>query len=161
MKHRIILVPLVLSAGACLSWSQASIKSQATAGTPAQSIPQIKLRYTTIKPHPTTAGKEMYVSYCASCHGLDGNGNGPAAPALSRPVPDLSSLSANNHGRYPKYRVLTTLSKHGEPHWAETTSQMPDFHRALVSLDRTCPMLAGVRAQSISKYVETLQVAKK
>ncbi len=24
-------------------------------------------------------GKQMYASYCASCHGVDGRGNGPVA----------------------------------------------------------------------------------
>jgi mono/diheme cytochrome c family protein len=32
-----------------------------------------------------SSGKDMYVTYCASCHGKDGKGNGPAAP-LSNPA---------------------------------------------------------------------------
>jgi mono/diheme cytochrome c family protein len=161
MKHLIILLPVVLSAGVCSTWSQTSMRSQAAPGTPGQPLPEIKLRLTTIKQHPPTAGKEMYVSYCAACHGKDGKGTGPAAPALKRRVPDLSSLSAQNQGRYPKYLVLTTLSKHGESHWPGTASEMPDWYREFVSLNRTCPLLADVRAHSISEYVETLQVAQR
>src|ERR1039457_4011137 len=31
-----------------------------------------------------TSGKNMFVNYCASCHGVDGKGNGPAAVALKQ-----------------------------------------------------------------------------
>ena len=30
------------------------------------------------------SGKQMYMSYCATCHGVDGKGNGPVAPALKK-----------------------------------------------------------------------------
>ena len=104
------------------------------------------------------AGKEMYVSYCASCHGEDGKGTGLAAPALSRPVPNLSLLSAYNAGRYPRYRVFTALSKFGESHQAGTKWEMPDWHKAFVSLNPSCPMLADLRARNINDYVESLQI---
>ena len=31
---------------------------------------------------PANNGKQMYVNYCAPCHGVDGKGNGPVAAAL-------------------------------------------------------------------------------
>jgi mono/diheme cytochrome c family protein len=37
------------------------------------------------------SGKEMYISYCAACHGTDGKGNGPAASALKIPPADLTT----------------------------------------------------------------------
>ena len=43
------------------------------------------------------SGKETYTQYCASCHGADARGNGPAAIALKTPPPDLTTLS-NRHG---------------------------------------------------------------
>ena len=39
-------------------------------------------------------GKETFAAYCAGCHGTDGKGHGPAAPALKMPVLDLTTLSA-------------------------------------------------------------------
>ena len=33
----------------------------------------------------SVAGKDLFEFYCASCHGRDGKGNGPVAPALKTP----------------------------------------------------------------------------
>src|ERR1700736_539992 len=33
-----------------------------------------------------TSGKKIFANYCASCHGVNGKGNGPAAAAL-KPAP--------------------------------------------------------------------------
>jgi mono/diheme cytochrome c family protein len=35
-------------------------------------------------------GEALYLRYCASCHGVGGRGDGPAAPALSPPPVDLT-----------------------------------------------------------------------
>ena len=48
-----------------------------------------------------TSGMQMYINYCASCHGVDGRGNGPAAAARRMPPTDLTVLSKNNHGVFP------------------------------------------------------------
>ena len=46
----------------------------------------------------TIEGAKLYDAYCASCHGRDGKGNGPAAKAMPTPVPDLTQLNAKNGG---------------------------------------------------------------
>jgi mono/diheme cytochrome c family protein len=48
-----------------------------------------------------TSGSEMFKEYCASCHGADARGRGPAAPALKASPADLTVLSRNNHGKFP------------------------------------------------------------
>jgi high-affinity iron transporter len=35
-------------------------------------------------------GKMLYADQCASCHGMEGHGDGPAARFMSQEVPDLS-----------------------------------------------------------------------
>lgn len=47
-------------------------------------------------------GKDLYAAYCASCHGLNGKGNGPVAPALKAPLPDLTGIAQRNNGAFPK-----------------------------------------------------------
>ena len=48
-----------------------------------------------------TSGKEMYLAYCATCHGKEGKGDGPVASALKVPPADLTTLSKRNDGKFP------------------------------------------------------------
>jgi len=56
-----------------------------------------------------TAGKEMFNSYCASCHGVDGKGDGPAAPALKAVPTNLTTLALKNGGTFPAAHVATEI----------------------------------------------------
>lgn len=51
------------------------------------------------------SGPEMYRTYCASCHGIDGKGSGPAAAALKKTPPDLTLIARKNNGRFPDSRI--------------------------------------------------------
>jgi hypothetical protein len=46
---------------------------------------------------------------CASCHGVDGKGNGPVAKTLKQPPADLTKLSENNKGVFPISRVYGVI----------------------------------------------------
>ena len=48
-----------------------------------------------------TPGKETFLRYCASCHGEDGKGDGPAAVAMKPPPSDLTTISKRHEGKYP------------------------------------------------------------
>jgi mono/diheme cytochrome c family protein len=54
-------------------------------------------------------GQEMFRFYCASCHGLDGKGKGPAAPALKKQPPDLTLLSKKYGGKFPRNTVSSVI----------------------------------------------------
>ena len=64
-------------------------------------------------------GKELFQSHCASCHGTDGSGNGPAASALKTAPSDLTRLAKTHGGRFPRSEVVlfidgeTPVSAHG------------------------------------------------
>ena len=55
-------------------------------------------------------GKQMYTNYCAPCHGENGKGSGPAAPALKSQPTNLTLLSKNNNGKFPDAHVVTVLN---------------------------------------------------
>jgi mono/diheme cytochrome c family protein len=57
-----------------------------------------------------TAGREIFSKYCASCHGKDGKGGGPAATALRTAPPDLTSLAKRYEGKYPRGYVSAVLN---------------------------------------------------
>ena len=57
-----------------------------------------------------TSGKEMYMAYCATCHGREGKGDGPVAGALKTHPTDLTRLSERDQGRFPSVQVVNVIS---------------------------------------------------
>ncbi len=44
----------------------------------------------TKRPNDAERGKTLYQRHCAACHGPSGKGDGPAAAAMVKPIPDLT-----------------------------------------------------------------------
>ncbi len=42
----------------------------------------------------------IFRDYCAACHGVHGNGDGPVAPVLNTKVPQLTTLAQRNGGAF-------------------------------------------------------------
>lgn len=72
---------------------------------------QVEIKRVPIESTPAVSGADMYYSYCASCHGPDGKGNGPAAAAMVAPLPDLTKLAKNHGGEFPTLSVMNTLGR--------------------------------------------------
>jgi len=104
-----------------------------------------------------TSGKQMFASYCAPCHGVDGRGNGAYAPVLKSHPTDLTVLTKNNHGKYPDSHVAAVLLN-GADAPSHGTAQMPVWGPILgkMSQDNTQDRL--LRISNLSRYVQTLQV---
>src|SRR5262249_4481134 len=66
-------------------------------------------------------GKEIYRQYCASCHGVDGRGHGPAAVALRHRAPDLTTISRKHGGTFPFQQVKDIDRR--ETKWPLSTRQ--------------------------------------
>jgi mono/diheme cytochrome c family protein len=101
-------------------------------------------------------GRDLFRAYCASCHGKDAKGNGPAASALKATVPDLTILSQKHDGKFPEARVRRiitgdhVLASHGSremPVWG------PIFHQVEEDVDR-----GYVRVENLVKYIQSIQV---
>lgn len=54
-------------------------------------------------------GEQLFQRFCASCHGPGALGNGPVAPSLTVPVPNLTLLTQRAGGSFPVERVLETI----------------------------------------------------
>ena len=70
------------------------------------------------------SGKDLYVRFCASCHGASGRGDGPVASSFKAEVPDLTLIAQRAKGAYPRDRIdkiidgLTECWFHlGQPPW--------------------------------------------
>ena len=103
-------------------------------------------------------GKDLFKSYCASCHGLDAKGKGPMASSLKIPPADLRRISIRNHDVFPMMRVekiiageeLTTGHGSSEmPVWG------PIFSRVTTDVD-----LGRVRIDNLARYLRDIQEMK-
>lgn len=121
-------------------------------GTPQQTT----VKHTPVQPSHLTSGPQMYLDYCAPCHGVAGKGDGPAAPALKTSTPDLTLLAKNNGGKYPSDRVSKVLD-FGAPVTAHGSSDMPIWGPLFRSMDKGQLKYSKLRISNLTKHVETLQ----
>ena len=73
---------------------------------------------------PDLSGVELYQTFCASCHGVDGHGNGPVAASLKSKVPDLTRIATRNGGPFPREQVRQSIDGQ-QQHAAHGTREMP------------------------------------
>lgn len=58
-------------------------------------------------------GRKVFMSYCASCHGVDATGNGPVASSLKKQPPNLTKIEPKN-GKFPAEEIRKKISGDGE-----------------------------------------------
>ncbi len=119
---------------------------------------------TVIKKVPITnvsaaSGEKMYQTYCAACHGTDGKGAGPAAPALKTPPPDLTTLAKRHDGKFQSANVYNTLLGDTAMPAAHGSKDMPVWGGLFTSLckGRSTDVEVTQRASNLTSYVESLQ----
>ncbi len=69
-------------------------------------------------------GKEAFARLCASCHGVEGRGDGPAAAALDPAPADLTRIAARRDGVFPKAEILRIIDGR-DPVVAHGSRDMP------------------------------------
>ena len=82
---------------------------------------------------PSYDGADLYRTYCASCHGANGQGSGPMAEHLRRPPADLTLIASRNGGVFPGARVERIIDgrdvgPHGNPDmpvWGDAFKVLP------------------------------------
>jgi mono/diheme cytochrome c family protein len=55
-------------------------------------------------------GKQLYMKYCASCHGQNGTGDGVVGAMLTPKASDLTQIAKKNDGRFPFYEVMLLIN---------------------------------------------------
>ncbi|MGB8031896.1 MAG: c-type cytochrome [Terracidiphilus sp.] len=104
-------------------------------------------------------GKQMYVNYCAPCHGIDGRGQGPVAAALKKQPADLALLAKNNGGKFPSTHIMSVL-EFGAADASHGTAEMPVWGPMLGKMDTTNAEsnVRALRISNLSRYLQSLQV---
>jgi len=133
----------------CAAFSQPPVDQ-----TPSQTTNKVTI---SVKKTSATSGKEMFASYCATCHGTDGKGDGPAANALRTPPTDLSQLAKNNGGKFPGTHIVTVL-QFGSELPAHGSEQMPVWGPILGRMNVSSPQDKQLRMANLTRYLETIQV---
>ena len=121
---------------------------------PAQQ-PTAKINKVPVQSTPANSGKAMFDAYCASCHGLEGQGNGPAASALKVAPTDLSQLAHQNGGKYPSLVVINSI-KDGTGN-AHGSKDMPVWGPILLSVSPNGNPVVQQRISNLTSYIESLQ----
>lgn len=105
---------------------------------------------------PAPEGREVYLSHCASCHGVDGKGNGPIASSLRTPPSDLTTI-ALRYGGFHESEVAAaidgrrTVAAHGPrgmPVWGTVfeTELEREPHSVRTGLLRTFELVEYLRS---------------
>ncbi|MCB2117933.1 c-type cytochrome [Albidovulum sp.] len=106
-------------------------------------------------------GAELFMDYCAACHGAGGKGDGDMANLMTVPATNLTILAKNNDGMFPMLKVIhiidgrTGVRAHGGP--------MPVFGRVFMSAEPGPANPYGTilesrgRVMSVAYYLESIQ----
>jgi len=103
------------------------------------------------------SGKQLYVSYCAMCHGTEAKGGGPFSPQLKVWPPDLTELAKKNNGTYPAMRVSEMIDGEFGKSSAHGSREMPIWGPVFRSMAHGHKDNAQLRISSVVKYLESLQ----
>lgn len=109
-----------------------------------------------------TTGADLFMQFCATCHGVAADGDGPMAPILLAPPADLTGLAEAAGGTFPVAEVVSRvdgrdplLAHGGEmPLWGEVFAGHAVV--AVAAADGQ-PVLAAEPIVRIVEYLATLQ----
>jgi mono/diheme cytochrome c family protein len=105
------------------------------------------------------SGAYLFRTFCASCHGESGKGDGPIAGALRVPTPDLTLLAARADGVFPRSAVYASVDGrravgiHGP-------SGMPIWGDALRLTQGQDESIVRRRIDALVLHIESLQARR-
>lgn len=109
------------------------------------------------KPANLESGKQMYLKYCASCHGKEGKGDGPAAWAMNTPPTDLTTLAKRNAGKFP-WGYVGAILKFGKSFASHGSEDMPIWGQRFKELDPTRDPTGDQHVKDLVAYIASQQV---
>ena len=113
---------------------------------------------------PIVSGKSVYNEYCVMCHGASGTGDGALADDLFTRPTDLTRLSLDNDGDFPRVRVLSHID--GYLRGENSSGAMPEFGLLLAGENVLMETGEGVVTPTpkpmlgVVNYLERIQVTE-
>jgi mono/diheme cytochrome c family protein len=114
------------------------------------------VKRTAVTPTSAASGQEMFATYCATCHGTAGKGDGPAAPALKKAPANLTELTQRNSGKFPEMKVYGTIKGDSNTP-AHGSREMPIWGSVFQSLSHGDQGQVQLRISNLTKYIESIQ----
>jgi mono/diheme cytochrome c family protein len=104
-------------------------------------------------------GNKLFKQYCASCHGLDGKGQGSVAASLKVRPADLTMIQTKGE-KFPFDKVATAIDgeKTDRAIEAHGSSKMPVWG---TEFRRTSGLQKEGYIYALAKYIESIQTAGK
>jgi len=105
---------------------------------------------------PAVTGQGTYATFCATCHGTSGKGDGPLATSLTPRPPDLTLIASRNGGTFPMDRVArivdgrAAVKGHGGgemPVWGDAFANSRDATPVEDRIRRVVAYLASIQAK--------------
>lgn len=102
------------------------------------------------------SGYNYYLDSCATCHAIDGKGNGPMSETLTHKPKDLTLLAKENGGSFPETMVYQIIDgrrvvlSHG-------TREMPVWGRRFKVIDGN-EQAVDRRISKIIEFIESIQL---
>lgn len=101
-------------------------------------------------------GADLFRAYCASCHGTDGKGKGPAASSLKSTPADLTKISARSGGKFPFVKVQQIIAGQAPVVVSHGNREMPVWG-PVFSQVTTDQDFGTLRVYNLAKFLETIQ----
>jgi mono/diheme cytochrome c family protein len=105
------------------------------------------------------SGRSAYLQYCASCHGRDGQGDGPVAPSLRTAPTDLTRVAERRGGRFSQAEIAAYIDGR-TPVPAHGPREMPVWGQKLgerLGNDDTAEELVRGRLLVLVEYLQSIQ----
>lgn len=107
---------------------------------------------------PETEGSAVFLTNCASCHGPNAKGDGPAAKAMQPKPPDLTRIAQRHGGAFPEDTVFRTIDGRN-PKAGHGGQGMPVWGEALGRQQGgQTPDAVRKKIDSIVAYLKSVQV---
>ncbi len=118
---------------------------------------QTKVERTTAKPIASVQGVDTFKAYCASCHGPEAKGNGPAAKALAKAPADLTMIAKRHGGNFSTVDVEQTIRGTNEL-MSHGSRDMPIWGPVFDSVNGNDKAVVQLRVTNLVNYLKSIQV---
>ncbi len=107
------------------------------------------------------AGRQVYFTHCAGCHGAEARGDGALAELLTRPPADLTRLSRDNGGTFPVFRVVRQIDGCDPMLWhggeMPTFGNLYAFPNGAIASEKGQPIVTAQPIADVTGWLATVQ----